>query len=117
MRIPNFLLFILLYTNLAGIHADSSPALSEKSGHPNSTFFQTALDMSDRFHLFWSVNYDLKSINFEVRLRTNRMNHWFAIGLSDFGEVSNADFCIIWFDYDSKVHFQVSNEWLWIMLH
>ncbi|XP_074594272.1 dopamine beta-hydroxylase-like [Brevipalpus obovatus] len=106
MRFSSFLLFILLYLNFEKIYAESQSKLGFKSGHQNFSVFQTALDGSDRFRLFWSVNYDLKSVNFEVRLRTNRINQWFAIGLSDYGEVSNADFCIIWFDYDSKVHFQ-----------
>lgn len=83
-----------------------------QQSHPESnlTYFQSPLDTSDRFRLFWNVDYDSKTVTFEVRAKLRRPGQWFAIGFSDYGQVPDSDLCILWLDFDSKTHFQVSLE-------
>lgn len=45
-------------------------------------------------------------IQFEIHF-TAEDRAWFAIGFSDRGEITPADYCILWSDWHLKVHFQV----------
>lgn len=84
---------------------------SETSNEANSIpFFETNLDSDDKIHLYWTVDYDEETVNFEARVRASD-HDWVAIGFSDRGAINNADFCVLWTDKKRnnklQVHFVV----------
>ena len=89
------------------VSTSSSISDFSSSSDSNLTYFQSPLDDQDNYHLFWSINYEAKNIDFEVRIKLRRKFNWFAIGLSDYGESTKSDLCIFWTDHLGKQHFQV----------
>lgn len=81
---------------------------AQSAGKP--VFFQLALDAEDRHRIFWTLDYETETATIEVRARLERESDWFAIGFSDYGNVSNADLCVLWFDSALKSHFDVSRR-------
>lgn len=65
--------------------------------------------MNDRYHLFWTIDYDLKEIKFEVRATLENKFDWFALGLSDYGDIKKSDLCFLWSDHQGRFHFQVKS--------
>ncbi|XP_057321265.1 tyramine beta-hydroxylase [Microplitis mediator] len=55
--------------------------------------------------LFWRVEPTKEVIQFEIHF-TAEERAWFAVGFSDRGEITPADYCILWSDWHLKVHFQ-----------
>lgn len=63
---------------------------------------------SHGYKLFWSPDYDSGWIKFEVHL-TPALNKgdWFAIGFSNYGEFSFADYCLVLCDENRHNTIQV----------
>lgn len=74
----------------------------------NPIVFQLSLDPEDKYHIFWTLDYKSESATIEVRTQLHSQTDWFAIGFSDYGNITNADLCIFWFDLHQKSHFDVS---------
>lgn len=74
----------------------------------NPIVFQLPLDPEDKYHIFWTLDYKSESATIEVRTQLHSQTDWFAIGFSDYGNITNADLCIFWFDLHQKSHFDVS---------
>ena len=75
---------------------------------PNRTTYQISLDPSDKYRLFWNVDYSTKSVLFELRLIQQHKLIWFAFGFSNKDSIANADLCLLWYDKQRKIHFKVS---------
>lgn len=108
MNLIAFSLLFIVYLQIKHVHFVQSNSNNLAQNFANLTYFQSSLDGSDRYRLFWRVDYEAKSVDFEVRIKLKRPQQWFAIGFSDYGHVSNSDLCILWLDFDLKVHFEVS---------
>ena len=92
--------------------ADDAPGgeqqLASSSLVQKAIFFQLPLDPDDRHRIFWTLDYKTETATIEVRATLLKESDWFAIGFSDYGNVSNADLCVLWFDWNLKSHFDVS---------
>ena len=99
----------------AALTQDSPDVSAAAAGASPSTpmFFQLPLDSEDKYRIFWTLDYKTETATIEVRANLDKETDWFAIGFSDYGNVSNADLCVLWFDWRLKSHFDVSEaEWL-----
>ncbi|XP_008559438.1 dopamine beta-hydroxylase isoform X2 [Microplitis demolitor] len=65
-------------------------------------YFQSIVECS---HFIILVEPTKEVIQFEIHF-TAEDRAWFAIGFSDRGEITPADYCILWSDWHLKVHFQ-----------
>ncbi|XP_064089523.1 dopamine beta-hydroxylase-like [Macrobrachium nipponense] len=66
-----------------------------------------ALDLNDTHHLFWRVDYQERTIRFEVHSRRRGASHpWVGVGFSDRGEAVGSDYCVLWTDWHGRVRFQ-----------
>jgi hypothetical protein len=78
---------------------------------PTEGYSQIQLDATIGITLFWHANFDNQSVELDVEFGSNNDEkddfRWLAIGFSDYGELSEADLCFMWFDKEEKVHFQV----------
>lgn len=79
---------------------------SSKTKSVGNEIFHVALKEDNSVTLDWIVNYITEQLQFEVHVPSNF--GWYAIGFSDRGELFPADFCILWYDWEKKLHFQVS---------
>ena len=69
--------------------------------------------------LSWTADKD----NVEMEVRSVLANQdWLAIGFSDYGELNNADFCVLWRDWTQKLRVsdvftnEVMRENIWFFL-
>lgn len=69
--------------------------------------FQIGLDPENQFRVFWSVDEADESVLFELRIVQRQLN-WFAFGFSSYGQIAEADLCLLWFDKRGKLWFDVS---------
>lgn len=100
-------LFFLFLNHFASSTAGNEWARKNKLNETIPTY-EINLDFQDRYHLFWTIDYDSETILFELKLKlTTNFDWWFAFGFSDYGLMSNADLCMIWFDKRRFLHFQV----------
>ncbi|RWS27720.1 Dopamine beta-hydroxylase-like protein [Leptotrombidium deliense] len=102
MNIFVFSLLFLLYFNSNYLLLCSN---LYKSNATNMTFFQTALDTDDKIHMFWSIDYKAELVTIELRLNVPDDKLWFAVGFSAYGQITNADLCILWMDKKLNTHF------------
>ena len=73
---------------------------------PTEEYSQIELDATIGITLFWHVNFDNQSVELNLEFGSDNLS-WLAIGFSDYGELSEADLCFMWFDKEDKVNFQV----------
>ncbi|KPM05232.1 dopamine beta-hydroxylase-like protein [Sarcoptes scabiei] len=108
LMVTLLLLFYLFFNHIV-INADrangdrfslGSNLTSEKPS------YQIFLDSHNRYNLYWSLDYDSETILFELKLKLLKDNDWFVFGFSDYGSVSNADLCAIWFDRKRRLYFE-----------
>lgn len=66
-------------------------------------YFELVLDPQSRFRLYWTVDYEAKSLTAELKLELPR-DDWFALGFSDRGNVTLADVCVLWADVHGNPH-------------
>jgi hypothetical protein len=97
-------IIILFYFNFNSIICKTS---NKSESNANNFIFQVPLDSNNRFRLFWTIDYESEFVTLEVRSTLENKNDWFAIGFSDYGQITNADLCILWFDKKNRIHFQV----------
>ncbi|XP_065218029.1 dopamine beta-hydroxylase-like [Planococcus citri] len=71
---------------------------------PKGVYF-ISLDSSANISMYWSLDYNQKYVRFEIHLPLRRWD-WFAIGFSDYGELYQADLCILWSDRKWNTEFQ-----------
>src|SRR5262249_16860579 len=90
------------------IKSDAETSVNDAYEQPKAAYYQTALDSDNKLKLFWSVDYEAEAVTMEVRAILNRKNDWLGIGFSDYGNITKADLCLLWFDKKSKAHFEVS---------
>ena len=64
------------------------------------------IKLDESLWLKWQVDYERNDVIFEVVHLTKisgKFLDWVGVGFSDFGESSNADFCILWTDWKGQV--------------
>lgn len=66
-------------------------------------YFQLPLDPGGRFTMYWTLDYQAQVLTAELKLDLPR-NDWFALGLSDRGDIRQADLCVLWADARGKPH-------------
>ena len=98
------LVIILLFASIRPTSSNDSKQTQEIKP-PKPIFFQQQLDSRNKHRIFWSLDYTTETATIEVRANLNKSRDWFAIGFSDYGEIVNADLCVLWFDSDGKSHF------------
>lgn len=76
-----------------------------KTESVRNPIFHVALKEDNSVTLDWIINYVTEELLFEVHIPSNF--GWYAIGFSDRGGLFPADFCILWYDWEKKLHFQV----------
>ncbi|XP_035825847.1 dopamine beta-hydroxylase-like [Aplysia californica] len=65
--------------------------------------YEVYLDPKGRFRFQWSVDYHREMV--EVRLSARATDRsWFAVGFSDYGNVTLADLLVLWTDKEKKYH-------------
>ena len=69
-----------------------------------ATIYHVPLDSQSSFS--WTLDYPQSKVQVEVHVPILR-DEWFAIGFSDYGDLSGADLCVMWQDWRGKFHFQV----------
>ncbi|XP_003743549.1 dopamine beta-hydroxylase [Galendromus occidentalis] len=80
------------------------PGPSDDDGQ-TSPVSSLQLDSVGNFNLFWQVDHSAKMVTFELKLQLHPSS-WFAFGFSDRGNLSGADFCILWVDRKGDHHFE-----------
>lgn len=102
-------LAVLILLHLQGLwftvidnNFNSEPPTNDATSVP---YFETNLDPDDKLHLYWTVDYEDETVNFEVRVRASD-HDWIGIGFSDRGDITNADLCVLWTDRKRKNRFQ-----------
>lgn len=107
MLFMNFsLLFILLFHIVPkALNGEEDKKEALKSSKPE--IHQLPLDRHNQYRLFWTVDYEASAVTIEVRANLRRRDDWFALGFSDYGNITEADLCVLWFDRQPKAHFQV----------
>ncbi|GJQ73025.1 putative oxidoreductase [Trypoxylus dichotomus] len=70
----------------------------------NNYIYHVPLDEDNLVTLDWQIDYNQENLIFEVHLPTNFK--WFAIGFSDKGDLFPADYCVLWYNWKSDIHFQ-----------
>lgn len=77
-------------------------------GQVNSHFFDISLDEpNDQLHLSWIPEYKRRQLLLQVQFHQRTKFDWFAIGFSDYGNITKADLCILWPDHKGQFHFEV----------
>jgi hypothetical protein len=120
-----FALFLLLLMNCRSIaepevlelsvHNQTLDGSSQKSNlssesNPSNQTFHSQLDARARVNLYWKIHYENRYLLLEVRARLSNGNArpFVAIGFSDYGNLTDADFCVLWIDKRKRMHFQVT---------
>lgn len=67
--------------------------------------FYVPLDGLSKIKLYWIIDYHSKQLTFEVHLP--KEFGWFALGFSDRGNLFPADYCLLWYDWKRRAHFEV----------
>ncbi|CAG2177798.1 unnamed protein product, partial [Oppiella nova] len=101
---PIIILFYFHFNQIRGSESGGQE-LADSAIESNVTF-QTQLDVDDQYRLFWTVDYETQAATLEVRAVLQRPYDWFAVGFSNYGEIVDADMCVLWTDRRHKIHFQ-----------
>ncbi|CAD6205683.1 GSCOCG00009965001-RA-CDS [Cotesia congregata] len=64
-----------------------------------------SLALGSQSTLYWRVDPTKEMIQFEIHY-TGKQSGWFAVGFSNRGELTLADYCVLWIDWHLKVHFE-----------
>ena len=86
-------LLLLVYHSSAQSSADLSSA------------YQFNANLHERYTLYWSINNDVETIRFAVRVRTTG---WVGFGISPNGQMPQSDVVIGWVDNAGRSYFDVS---------
>lgn len=100
-------LFFLFLNHFASSNTTGNEWVRKNKLNETIPTYEINLDSQDRYHLFWSIDYESETILFELKLKLTTNFDWFAFGFSDYGLMSNADLCMAWFDKRRFLHFQV----------
>lgn len=66
------------------------------------------LDVDNKIGLHWGVDHRAGLVTFVVTFAEDLPTFdWFALGWSDYGEFTAADFCVLFFTWDGKGYLQV----------
>ncbi|XP_023212266.1 dopamine beta-hydroxylase-like [Centruroides sculpturatus] len=68
-------------------------------------YFDVPLDPEDRLHLYWTVDYELEIVTFELIAHVSD-NEWVGMGFSNRGNITRADLCVWWVNRQGDSHFQ-----------
>ncbi|CAB3368735.1 Hypothetical predicted protein [Cloeon dipterum] len=66
--------------------------------------FNIPLDPSGNITLHWLPDYSEEKVTFEVHFHTESSAQWLAVGFSDYGETTLADYCLYWVDWKGGTH-------------
>lgn len=70
--------------------------------------FNIPLNSEAGYKLYWSPNYEQGSIKFEVHLTPSlNKGDWFAVGFSNYGGLTYADYCLVLRDENGHYSIQV----------
>lgn len=68
--------------------------------HSSNRVYTVPLDESGGMTLFWTLDYSSdRSVMFEAHLNASSPFDWWALGFSDRGNHTEADFCVMWVDW------------------
>ncbi|KAL1131405.1 hypothetical protein AAG570_011022 [Ranatra chinensis] len=73
-----------------------------------SGVFRVPLDPAGNTALFWSLHYPSSTVHLEAHVPSLLFGSWFALGFSDYGLFTDADFCLLWADPQGNVRLQDS---------
>lgn len=68
--------------------------------------FQIPLDAKGDMKMYWTLDYSRNRVQFEIHVPL-APSQWFAVGFSDYGEMTNADLCVLWMDWKGGIYMQV----------
>uniref|UniRef100_A0A8D8RMC2 Tyramine beta-hydroxylase n=1 Tax=Cacopsylla melanoneura TaxID=428564 RepID=A0A8D8RMC2_9HEMI len=75
-----------------------------------SEVFNIPLNSEASYKLYWTPNYELKSIKFEIHLTPSlNKGDWFALGFSNYGDFTYADYCFVL--RDENGHYSIQDVW------
>ena len=66
--------------------------------------FHVPLNADGSISFNWLLDYPNEMVTFEIHIPASY--GWFAVGFSDHGEHFPADYCLLWKDMKSRVHFE-----------
>lgn len=73
--------------------------------------YNAPLDDTGRSVVYWTVDYAFRSIKFEVHFATDGGHFdWLALGFSDRGNFTGADFCVMWVNWKGVTGMLVRND-------
>ncbi|XP_054271287.1 dopamine beta-hydroxylase [Macrosteles quadrilineatus] len=67
--------------------------------------FSVPLDSEGLHTLYWTLDYDAGTVSLEVHSHVPATS-WIALGFSDYGEITDADLCVLWVDWHGKLHLE-----------
>ena len=105
-------LFVFIF-KFDGVQSGSIDGHIDQKKVPNDvhkSYHQLQMDPDDKIRIFWSLDYKKESATIEIRFKSDHPFDWVTIGFSDYGNTSNADLCLLWFDMKHKPHFVVSSH-------
>lgn len=72
--------------------------------------YTAPLDDTGRTTVYWTVDYAARSVKFEVHYTGGSPFDWLALGFSDRGNHTGADFCLLWVDWKGVTSMLVSKS-------
>ncbi|XP_025419900.1 dopamine beta-hydroxylase-like [Sipha flava] len=76
------------------------PSLLSVAAAAGPRVYTAPLDDTGRSVVYWTVDYAFRSVKFEVHFATDGGHYdWLALGFSDRGNFTGADFCVMWVDW------------------
>lgn len=88
------------------------------AGPAGRRVYTAPLDDTGRTAVYWTVDYGSRSVKFEAHFAAGGGPFdWLAVGFSDRGNHSGADFCVMWVDWKGATGMLVSvvRIGLWVL--
>lgn len=87
----------------------SATCLIGHAGADGRRVYTAPLDDTGRTAIYWTVDYGSRTVKFEAHFAgSGNPFDWFAVGFSDRGNHSGADFCVMWVDWKGVTGMLVS---------
>ncbi|GFR98676.1 dopamine beta-hydroxylase, partial [Elysia marginata] len=74
-----------------------------QSSDDHTPTYSLQLDPDGHFSLQWSLDYSQEMVKFQLTAKISHQS-WFAVGFSDYGEVTSADLLVYWADVKGVNH-------------
>lgn len=83
-------------------------AAASSSSVTGNRVYTAPLDDTGRTAVYWTIDYAVRSVKFEVHFAGSKPLDWLALGFSDRGNHTGADFCLMWVDWKGVTGMLVS---------